>query len=60
MIKPEHVPLKVIHALVMNLHKPWPDAIAAALNAWPDIVDTHLNNIGHLVLQFKLKQNWIG
>lgn len=33
MIRPEQIPLQVIHALVMNLDKPWPDAIAAAIRS---------------------------
>lgn len=38
-------------------HEDWREAIAAALNAWPDVVDTNPNNIGHLVLQFKESQD---
>jgi hypothetical protein len=34
-IDQKQIPREVTHALVMNLDKPWPEAIAAALNAWP-------------------------
>lgn len=64
MIKPDMIPDEVVNALWRNGYdfggelpaqrmKVMRDAIAAALNAWPDVVDTHPNNIGHLVLQFK-------
>jgi bisphosphoglycerate-dependent phosphoglycerate mutase len=61
MIKPDMIPDEVWHTAMSTYHKTikkrpgsaWQEAIAAALNAWPDVVDTHPNNIRHLVLQFK-------
>lgn len=41
----------------VNVQEDWRSAIAAALNAWPDVVDTNPNNIKHLVLQFKENQD---
>lgn len=43
MIKPEQVPDAVVEALLdtSNVAKPWKDAIAAAINAWPGAAVCH-------------------
>lgn len=55
MIKPDMIPKECFVAYQRAFKRGGGvgDAIAAALNAWPKVVDTHPNNIGHLVLQFK-------
>lgn len=44
-------------ATAREYHDAMCEAITSALNAWPDVVDTSPNNIGHLVLQFKENQD---
>lgn len=72
MIRADQIPEEVVEAAAISLRGGWGEAdeaekeayreaarasIAAALNAWPDVVDTSPNNIGHLVLQFKENQD---
>ena len=44
MLKPEQVPDEVVDALLdtSNVAKPWKDAVAAAINAWPGM-EEHVN-----------------
>jgi hypothetical protein len=39
MIKPEQIPDEVVEALLdtSNVAQPWKHAIAAAINAWPEV-----------------------
>lgn len=63
MIRADQIPKNVVKAALEAWEKndqsfrPNAETIAAALNAWPDVVDTNPNNIRHLVLQFKESQD---
>jgi len=66
MIKPEQIPNEVVEAAAYKYLFYCPRlkthdeairaAIAAALNAWPDVVDAHPNRISHIVLQFEVEE----
>jgi hypothetical protein len=47
MIKPEQIPDEVVEALLdtSNVAQPWTHAIAAAINAWPGVIEN-----GHWLL----------
>ena len=63
MIKPEQIPDEVVISAReawlrsdVNAQSDWRVAIAAAINSWPDVVDTHPNRISHIVLQFEVEE----